>query len=107
NRVAHDTDAEGVRDPDRRRQQARLAHPLQPGQLAVAVQAVTPGKERGLRWDDHGHAGAHVLAFDQRGVADEHAVDVADRVASARVALTDRDAEVPRTHARTLLGFRR
>src|SRR5207249_2704119 len=57
-RVAHDTDAEGVRDPDRRRQEAGLAHPLQAGQLTVAVEPVTAGDERRLGWHDHRHAGA-------------------------------------------------
>ena len=45
-RVANDSDRVGVREADRRRQQARLAHPLEPRQLAVAVDPVRAGEER-------------------------------------------------------------
>ena len=68
------------------RQEARLADPLQAGQLAVAVEAVAAGEDRleervAVVGDDHRDAGAdrsladdpRPVAADQRGVADAHA----------------------------------
>src|SRR5262245_58889202 len=69
-RTADNADAERVCDPDRRRQQSGLAHPLEPGQLAVSVQAVTPGEEGRCRRADHRHAGGKGRALDQAGVAE-------------------------------------
>ena len=68
-RVAHDADAVGVGDRDRRGQPAGLAHPLEPGQLAVAVERVAAGEQLldadvGLARHDHRDAGPHVLALD-------------------------------------------
>jgi hypothetical protein len=45
-RVAHGADAEGVGEADRRGERARLAHPLEAGELAVAVEPVR-GREHG------------------------------------------------------------
>src|SRR6185295_6194888 len=45
-RIPDDPDAMCVRQPDRRRERPRLADPLEPGQLAVAVQPMATGKER-------------------------------------------------------------
>ena len=97
-RVADDADAERVRDADRCRQQTRLAHPLQAGQLAVAVEPVAAGEERCLGRDDHRHARAHRVAFDQGRVADAHARDVGDGVLCGRDAVADRDAQVSGPH---------
>jgi fumarate hydratase class II len=66
---------------------------------------VAAGKERGLRRDDHGHPGADVVALDQRRVSHEHAVDIADRVARAGIAVADRDAEVTCAHGASKLDF--
>ena len=84
-RVAHDADAVRVGERDRRREPARLAHPLEPGHLAVAVEHVGAREQLVvagvvLAREDHRDAGAHVLALDQRDRADLHARDVGDRV---------------------------
>src|SRR6266545_2168429 len=99
-RIAHDPDRERVRDSDRRRKQARLADPLEPGQLAVSVQPVRRRKAwRAVgRGEDDGHASAHVLAFDERRVADADAGDVRDRVQRPGLELADRDAELACPH---------
>src|SRR5262249_7235313 len=80
-RVPHDADAVGVRDRDRRREQPALADPLEPRELAVAVERERAG-ERGLLAHaasarlDHGDAGPDAVALDQRRVADPYADDV-------------------------------
>ena len=92
-RVAHHADAVRVRDRDLARQETRLADPREPGQLAVAVQAMRPG-ERGVgpgrpgSWPDHRHSRAHradpdlerPIAADHGRVTDADALDVRDRV---------------------------
>ena len=99
-RVADDTDAERIRDADRRRQHSGLAHPLESRQLAVAVQAVTAGEERRLRREHDRHAGAHVRPLDQRRVTDAYALDVGDRIMVAGLEPADQDSDVSRTHKR-------
>jgi hypothetical protein len=95
-RVPDDADREGVRQADRRRQQAGLPHPLEPRELAVAVQAVRPGEGGQLGRDDHGHPGADVFALDDRRVPDAGARDVGDRVQRTGLEVADPDPEVPR-----------
>ncbi len=60
-RVADDADAVRVRDRDRRREAPGLAHPLEPGHLAVAVQRVTSrrttARSDAVVRDDRGDAG--------------------------------------------------
>ena len=68
----------GVGDPDRRRQEPDSRTHSSPVSSPFAVQAVAAGEERRLGRDDHRHAGAHRVAFDQRRVADAHAGDVGD-----------------------------
>jgi hypothetical protein len=109
-RVPHDADRMRIRDRDRRREHARLAHPLEAGHLAVAVQAMTAREERlvsdALVRNDRGDTGADraladdegTLAPDQRRVADAHALDVGDRVEWAGRELSDRESELSEPH---------
>ena len=96
--VAHDPHAVGVRDGDRRVQQADLLEPRQPGHLAVAVEPVVRRVDRVaphvplVRHDDR-HAGAHSVALEHRGVADADAGHVGDRIVRARLERADPDAE--------------
>ena len=98
--VAHDADAVGVRDRDGTREQAELAHELEPGHLAVAVEPVGRREEREVVEEHHRHARAHVVARDERGVADADAGDVGDRVERAGLQVADGDPELARSHER-------
>jgi hypothetical protein len=98
-RVADDADGVRVREADRRAKGAALADPLEPGQLAVAVQTMGT-REDGLdpraflmRLNDR-DAGADALAFDQRRVPDPNARDVSDRVLGPGGEAADLDAQV-------------
>ena len=102
-RVTDDADAERVRDSDRRRQQAGLAHPLEAGQLAVPVQAVAAREQRHLGRDQHRHARPDRIVFDQRAVTDQDSVDVRDGVAGPRAPFTDRNPELACPHRYTLM----
>ena len=93
-RVANDADRVGVGETDRRRQQARVAHPFEPRQLAVAVDPVRAGEERLGRRQDDGDARADVVALDQRRVADPDPGDVRDRVRRPGWEPADLDPEV-------------
>ena len=103
-RVAHDADAVRVGEADRRGQAARLADPLEPGQLAVAVQAMAAGEQRlePLARHDDGDAGAHgalaaaqrAVTLDQRDRADADALDVGDRVEWPGLERAEREAEI-------------
>ena len=92
-------------------QQARLADPLEPGQLAVAVEAVaagehglgpdasscgttivTPGPHRALPDDQR------PVALDQRGVAHQDARDVRDRVVLPGFEQADPQAKLSSAH---------
>jgi hypothetical protein len=110
--VVDDTDAVGVRDPDRPGQQAGLADPLEPGQLAVPVQAVAagvdrPGEDVALVRQDHRHARPDraladdeaTLAADDRRVADADAGDIRDRVPRTRPSAPDPNPQIPRSNA--------
>ena len=92
-------------------QEARLADPFEPGQLAVAVQAVAAGVDRlgedvAVVRDDDGHAGPdgpsaddeRPVAADDRGVADAHPGHVRDRVRRTRPTTPDDDPEIPRSN---------
>ena len=59
-RIADDADRVRVRQRDGRRQEARVAYPLEPGQLAVAVDPVAAGEERLRRRHDDRDARADV-----------------------------------------------
>ena len=111
-RIADDAHRVGVRQADDGGQEAGLADPLEPGQLAVPVQPVAAG-EGGLgpgvvgAGHDDGDAGAHraasddqrAVALDQRRVADAHAGDIGDRVGRSRREAADDDPEVARPGA--------
>ncbi len=98
-RVPYDPDRVRVREPDRRREQAGLPDPFEPGQLAVAVESMAAG-EKGVATriafvrEDDGHAGSDVVALDQRRVADAHAGDIGDRIVETGSALAYRDPEL-------------
>ena len=96
-RIANDSHRVRVREADRRRQLARVAHPLEPGQLAVAVDPVRAGEERLGRRDDDGDSGPDVLAFDQRRVSDPDPGHVGDRILGPGREPADLD---PRSRAR-------
>src|ERR671910_2209074 len=94
--VAHDTDAVGVGNRDRCRQDAGLPDPLQPRHLAVAVEPVRAREDglvagKPLAGTDYCNAGPHwPLPDDERsfaaydgGVPYTHALDVGDRTVSA------------------------
>ena len=107
--VAHHPDAVGVGDRDRRGEQARLADPLQAGQLPVAVQPVAAGERRlGVRvvrgGEQHRHPGAHGVAPDQGGVAHPDPGHVGDRVVRPWPAGADGDAQVPCPHGPSIPG---
>jgi hypothetical protein len=93
-RIADDANRVRVREPDRRRQQPGVADPLEPGQLAVAVDPVCAGEDRFGRWEHDRDAGPDALAFDQRGVADADTVDVRDRIRRPGREPADLDSEV-------------
>ncbi len=106
--VVHGADAAGVGDEDRVRQRLEVADPVRPGHLAVAVQRVGGGEDGGvpdvLARQHRGDAGAHrtsadlerALAAHDRGVADQHAVDVGDGVVGPGGQRADGDAELTR-----------
>jgi hypothetical protein len=117
-RVAHHPDAVRVGEGDGRGQHPRLADPLEPGHLAVAVEAVAAGEHRLVHvgWsarDDHRDAGPDrpvadhqwTLAFDEGGVADTDAWHVGDGVVRAGLTPSDHDPEVSSAH-RTMLTAR-
>ena len=101
-------------------QLAGLADPLEPGQLAVAVEAMAAGVERlgpdvAVVRHDHRHAGPdrpladdeRAVAPDERRVADPDARHVRDRVGRARPAPPDDDPEIACSHrARAVRGGR-
>ena len=116
-RVADHADAVGVGDRDRPAEQARLADPLEPGELAVAVEPVAAGEHRlgpdvALVGQDHGDAGAHrsladderAVALDQRRVPDAHAGDVGDGVVRPGLEAADTNAERSSGHAASTHG---
>src|SRR6185369_7227263 len=110
-RVADDPDRVRVRDPDRAGQVPGLADPLEAGQLAVAVEAMTAGVH-GLRpdvavvGDDDRHPRPDgsladdeaAVAANDRGVPDSDAGHVGDRIRRTRPAAADDDPEIPRSH---------
>ena len=71
-----------------------VADPLEPGQLAVAVDPVRAGEERLGRRHDDGDSRPDAVALDQRRVADADAVDVRDRVRRPGWETADLDPEV-------------
>jgi hypothetical protein len=112
-RVADDADRARVGDGDRRGHPARFAHPFEAGELAGAVEAVTPGEQRlvpdgAVVRNHHGDARPHrafahaprTVAVDQRRVADAHAGNVGDRVVLARRQVTDGATKVSKSHRR-------
>ena len=114
-RIADDAHRMGIGDRDRAGQQPGLADPLEPGQLAVAIEGVAAGVDGlgpgvAIVRDDDGDARpnrtlAHdkrAVAFDERGVAYPDARDVSDRVEGPRDAGTDDDAEVAGSHEHLL-----
>ena len=106
-RIAHDPDRVRVRETDRRRQRARVADPLEPGQLAVAVDRVRAGEERLGRRHDHGDARADGLALDQRRVSDCQTRHVGDRVGRAGREAADLDPEVAGARHRPTIALGR
>ncbi len=103
-RITNHADRVRVREPDRRRQKTRLSHPFEPGQLAVSIQAVAAREHRirpgvAVVREDHGHAGPHRLALDERGVADPYARNIGDRVPRTGGQTTDREPEIACSHA--------
>ena len=92
---------------DRRRQQARLADPLEPGQLAVAVEAVAAGEDRlgqaspSCGHDDRDAGPDRALADDERPVAlDERRVARRARPATSVMALCGPGVPRPMRDAR-------
>ena len=116
-RVPDDADAVRVGDGDGSGQLPGFADPLEAGQLAVAVQAMTPGEDgfvpvvRSARHDDR-HPGPYrtaadherPVALDDRGVPDPHAGHIRDGVEGSRAAEPDGDPEVSRPHRWMLAG---
>ena len=117
-RVVNHPDAVRVRDPDDAAELPRLADPLEPGELAVAVQSMT-AREHRLRprvavvRDDDRDAGPHrpatdvelALSLDEGRVPDADARDVRDGVVDARTSASDDDAEIARSHPGMLAAF--
>ena len=110
--VAYDTDAVGVGDRDRCRQDAGLPDPLQPRHLAVTVEPVRARKDglvagKPLAGTDYSNAGPHwPLPDDERSFAAydgrvpySHALDVGDRTASARREIPDPYSQLADAHA--------
>ncbi len=113
--VVHDTDAVGVGDADGTAEHPGLPDPLQPGELAVAVEPVRPGEHRlgpyvAVVGDHHGDPGSHrplagpqpAVTADQRGVADADTGDIGDGVEGAGFHAPDSDAEVSGAHRRSV-----
>ena len=118
-RVAHHPDAVRVRDADRPAQHPGLPDPLEPGELAVAVEPMRPGEDRlgpdvAVVRDDGGDAGAdrsrarpqRAVARDERRVPDADAGDVGDRVERPRLHATDADPELTSAHRRSVATAR-
>ena len=93
-RVADDSHRVGVRQPDRRRQETGVTHPLESRQLAVAVDPVRTGEERLDGRLHDGDAGPDVLALDQRRVADPSPGHIGDRIVRPGGEPADLDPEV-------------
>ncbi len=112
-RIAHHADGVRVGEADRRRQRPRLAHPLEAGHLAVAVERVAAGEDRlatrvTFMGQDHRDAGPdracaddeRTVARDQGGVPDADAGDVGDGIERPSGQLPDDDPQVSRSHGR-------
>ena len=109
--VVDDPDAVRVRQSDRAAEQAGLADPFQPGQLAVAVEPMRAGEhgfgpDVAVVGDDHGDPGPDgpaaadqgSLAPDERPMADPDPRHVGDRVPRAGSTEPDDDAEIACSH---------
>ena len=116
--VADDPDRMGVRDPDRAREMAGFADPLETGQLAIAIEGVAAGEDRlgprvAVVRDDHRDAGPDgtgpdgewPVAADDRGMTDTDTRDIGDRVERTGPPTTDDDPEIPRSHQDSYLDL--
>src|ERR671921_1099447 len=110
--VAYDSDAVGVGDRDRCRQDAGLSDPLQPRHLPVAVEPVRAREDglvagKPLAGTDYRNAGPHwPLSDDERPFAAydgrvpySHALDVDDRIANARREIPEPYSQLAGAHA--------
>ena len=93
-RVADDADRVRVGERDRARQQAGVAHPLEPGQLAVAVDAGQPAKS-GSGWRHHDRDAVRTSSPSTSVVCPTRTSGhVRDRVRRAARKAADLDAEL-------------
>ena len=105
--VVHDTNGVGVCQTDRRGEQTRLPNPLQPRELAVAVQSMGASKERVSHLGERagkngGDAGANrsntalecAVTLDDGGGSNAHARNIGDSVRWARSKPADADSKV-------------